>query len=139
MLQAAILAKTEYNNIKPIANEAIGAGQAFSAQVNASQAERTIIRYSGGDDRSNKSDSTASRGLLCCYGCGGPHPWSVLKNGIYIIKCLNAGNSGIHENAKKTIERIRNKRKKRQHDSQKHRNFATANFRDFDDAGKERI
>jgi hypothetical protein len=39
MLQAAIQAETEYNNIRTIVNEAIGAGQAFSAQVNVSQAE----------------------------------------------------------------------------------------------------
>ncbi len=39
MLEAAIQAKTEYNNIRTIASEAIGAGQAFSTQVNASQAE----------------------------------------------------------------------------------------------------
>ncbi len=109
MLQAAIRAETEYNNIRTIASEAIGAGQASSAQVNASQAEQTITRYSGGDDRSNKSNSTASRGLLHCYQCGGPHPWLVLEIGIYIIKCPNAGNPGIHENAKKTIEWICNK------------------------------
>ncbi len=39
MLQAAIQAKMEYNNIRTIASEAIGAGQAFSTQVNVSQAE----------------------------------------------------------------------------------------------------
>jgi hypothetical protein len=115
MLQAAIHAKTEYTNIRTIASEAIGAGQAFSTQVNASQAEKTIAHYKSGDDASNKSGSTASRPPLRCYGCGGPHPWSTLENGIiYVIKCPNAGNPGIHENAKKTIERISNKRKKKQ-------------------------
>jgi hypothetical protein len=113
MLQAAICAKTEYTNIRTIASEALGAGQAFSARVNASQAEKTISQYKSGDDSSNKSGSTASRGPLRCYGCGGPHPWSSLKNGIHVIKCPNAGNPGIQENAKKTIERIRSKRKKK--------------------------
>jgi hypothetical protein len=42
MLQAAIRAKMEYTNIRTIASEAIGAGQAFSTQVNASQAKKTI-------------------------------------------------------------------------------------------------
>jgi hypothetical protein len=139
MLQAAIRAKTEYNNIRTIASEAIGAGQAFSTQVNMSQAERTISRNSGGDDRSNKSDSMASRGLLRCYGCGGPHPWSVVENSIYVIKCPNAGNPGIHENTKKTIEWIRNQRKKRQHNHQKRKNLTTANYSDFDNANKEHI
>ena len=139
MLQAAIRAETEYTNIRTIASEALGAGQAFSAQVNASQAEKTISNYKGGDDGSNKSGSTASRGPLRCYGCGGPHPWSSLDNGIYVIKCPNAGNPGIQENAKKTIERIRNKRKKKQQDSQKRKNLATTNYSDFDDTSKERI
>ncbi len=139
MLQAAIRAETEYINIRTIASEAIGAGQAFSAQVNASQAEKTIAHYKSGDNASNKSGSTASRPPLRCYGCGGPHPWSTLENGIYVIKCPNAGNPGIHENAKKTIEHIRNKRKKKQQDSQKRKNLATTNYNDFDDASKERI
>jgi hypothetical protein len=82
MLQAAIHAKMEYTNIRTIASEAIGAGQAFSAQINASQAKKTISQYKGGDEGSHKSGSTASRGILRCYGCGGPHPWSTLKNGI---------------------------------------------------------
>jgi hypothetical protein len=139
MLQATILVETEYTNIRTITSEAIGAGQAFSAQVNASQAEKTIAHYKSGDDASNKSSSTASRLPLRCYGCGGPHPWSTLENGIYVIKCPNPGNPGIHENAKKTIERICNKQKKKQQDSQKRKNLATTNYSDFDDASKERI
>ena len=44
MLQATLHNKTEYNNIRAIASEASGLGsQAFSAQVNASQAEKTIL------------------------------------------------------------------------------------------------
>ena len=138
MLQAAIRAETEYTNIGTIASEALGAGQAFSVQVNVSQAEKTISHFKSGDEGSNKSRSTASRGPLRCYGCGGPHPWSSLENGIYVIKCPNAGHPGIQENAKKTIEQICNKRKKKQ-DSQKCKNLATTNYSDFDDACKERI
>ncbi len=129
----------EYTNIRTFASEALGAGPAFSAQVNASQAEKTISNYKSGDDGSNKSGSTASRSPLRCYGCGGPHPWSSLENGIYVIKCPNMGNPGIQENAKKTIEQIRNKRKKKQQDSQKRKNLATTNYSDFDDTSKERI
>ncbi len=47
------------------------------------------------------------------------------------------GNPGIQENAKKTIERIRNKQKKKQHDSQKRKNLATTNYSDFDVTSKE--
>jgi hypothetical protein len=139
MLQAAIRAKMEYTNIRTISSEAIGAGQAFSTQVNASQAKKTISQYKGGDEGSHRSGSTASRGILCCYGCCRPPPWSTLDNSIYVIKCPNAGNPGAHENAKKTIKCIRNKWKKMQQDFQKHTNLASTNYSDFDDASKERI
>ncbi len=89
MLQAALCTKTEYNNIRAIASEASGfGGQAFTAQVNASQAEKTITRYSNdnGFNKSGRSGSTM-KGPLRCYSCGGPHPWFLLKNGIHVIKC----------------------------------------------------
>jgi hypothetical protein len=108
MLQAALHAKTEYNNIRAIVSEASGVGgQVFSAQVNAIQAEKTIFWYS--DDNGSSKSGGSSKGPLCCYGCGGPHPWSLLKNGIQVIKCPNANNPGIHKNAKKVIKHIRSK------------------------------
>jgi len=94
MLQAAIRAETEYINIRTIAIEALDVDQAFSVQVNASQAEKTISQYKSGDDGSNKSSSTASRGPLCCYGCGGPHPWSSLENDIYASSALMRATQG---------------------------------------------
>jgi hypothetical protein len=43
MLQAALRAKMEYNNIRAVALKASGFGsQAFTAQVNASQAEKPL-------------------------------------------------------------------------------------------------
>ncbi len=87
MLQAALRAEMEYNNIRAIASEASGLGsQAFSAQVNASQAKKTISKYSD-DNGSNKSGGL-SKGPLPCYGCGGPHPWSLLEHGIHVINSL---------------------------------------------------
>ncbi len=108
MLQAALCAKTEYNNIRAITLEASGFGsQAFTAQVNASQAEKTITCYSN-NNSSNKSGRSGStlKGPLHCYGCGGPHQWSLFKNGIHVIKCPNASNPGIREKAKKVIKHI---------------------------------
>jgi hypothetical protein len=138
MLQAALRAKTEYNNIKAIALEASGFGsQAFSAQVNASQAEKTISRYS--NDNGSSMSGSSSKGPLCCYGCGGPHPWSLLNNGINVIKCPNANNPGIHKNAKKVIKHIRSKRKKKQQNFTRRKNLATTNFSYFDVEGQERI
>ncbi len=137
MLQAALRAETEYNNIRAIALEAsgFGSGQTFSAQVNASQeAKKTISKYS--NDTSNKSGSLL-KGPLCCYGCGGPHPWSLLEHGIHVIKCPNASNPGIHENAKRTIKRIRAKQKKKQANFTKRKNLATTNFSNFDKKGQD--
>jgi hypothetical protein len=138
MLQAALCAKTEYNNIRAIALEASGFGsQAFSAQVNTSQAEKTISRYS--NNNSSRKSGSSSKGPLCCCGCGGPHPWSLLKNRIHVIKCSNANNPGIHENAKKVIKHIHSNQKKKQQDFTKRKNLATANFSDFDAKGQEHI
>jgi hypothetical protein len=87
ILQAALCAETEVNNIRrTIASELYGGGgQAFLVQVNASQCKKTMTCYGGGDKGTKKSNSTSGRLPLCCYGCGGPHPWSVLENGIYVI------------------------------------------------------
>ncbi len=113
MHQAALRAESEYNIIRAIASEVNGfGGQAFSTQANASQTKKTINRYSrGGDDTGSNKSSTPSRGPLRCYGCGGPHPWSLLENRIHIIKCPNVNNPGILDNTKKVIERIHNKHK----------------------------
>jgi hypothetical protein len=142
MLQAALRAKTEYINIRAIASEASGfGGQVFTAQVNASQAEKTITRYSNdnGSIKSGRSGSTL-KSPLCCYGCGGPHLWSLLKNGIHVIKCPNASNPGISENAKKVIERVQNtKHKEKQQEFTKRKNLATTNFSNFDVASQELI
>jgi hypothetical protein len=139
MLQAALCTETKYNIIRAIASDAsgFGSGQAFSAQVYASQAEKTSTRYSN-NNSSNKSGNS-SKGPLCCYDCGGPHPWSLLENGIHIIKCPNASNTGIQENAKKVIERIRSKQKKKQADFIKRKNLATTNFSNFDAVSQECI
>jgi hypothetical protein len=128
----------EYNNIRAIASEASGlVGQAFSAQVNASQAEKTISKYS--DDNGFNKSGSLSRGPLCCYDCGGPHPWSLFEHRIHVIKCPLANNLGIQENAKKVFDSIRPKRKRKQQDLSKNKNLTTTNFSGFDAASQERI
>ena len=142
MMQAAVKAESEYDNIRAIASEAVGGtpGQAFQAQVNASQAERTLTQYgTGGDDRSASTDGRRGRGPLRCFGCGGPHPYSLLEDGIYVIKCPNAADPKIRENAKATIDRIKNKRKKQSTGNKKRKNLATTNLADFDEESRKRI
>jgi hypothetical protein len=71
MLQAALRDETEYNNIKAITSEASGlGGQAFSAQVNTSQVEKTISRYSD-DNGSNKSGGSSTHKALPCASWSG--------------------------------------------------------------------
>ncbi len=126
MLQAALCAETEFNNIKTIASEVYGGGgQAFPVQVYASQCKKTMTRYGCGDEGTNKSNSTSGHLPLCCYGCGGLHPWLVLENSIYVIKCPQAGDAHIAKNARRTINRIQAKRKKQQQESKKRKNLAT--------------
>jgi hypothetical protein len=139
MLQAALQAKTEYNNIRAIAckTSGFGGGQAFSTQVHASQAEKTIARYS--DDTASSKSGNNSKPPLRCYGCDGPHPWSILENRINVIKCPNANNPGIHENAKKVIKRIQSKQKKKHQDFTKRKNLATVDFSNLDAESQERI
>ncbi len=141
MMQAAVKAESEYDNIRAIASEAVGRtpGQAFQAKVNASQAERTLTQYGTGDDCSASTDGRRGRGPLCCFGCGGPHPWSILEDGTHVIKCPHATDPKIRENAKATIERIKNKHKKQANNNKKCRNLATANLSDFDKESRKRI
>jgi hypothetical protein len=140
MLQAALCAEMEFNNIRNIASEVYGGGgQAFPAQVNASQCKKTMTCYGSGAKRLNKSNSTSGHLPLCCYGCGGPHPWLLLENGIYVIKCPQSGDTRIAENARRAIDRIQARRKKEQHENKKRKNLATTNYADFDDESKEHI
>jgi hypothetical protein len=140
MLQAAICAEMEFNNIRTIASEVYGGGsQDLPVQVNASQCEKTMTCYDGGDKGTNKSSSTSGRLPLHCYGCGGPHPWSVLENGIYVIKCPQASDARIAKNAKRTINCINANCKKQQQDSKKCKNLANANYANFNNESMDTL
>jgi hypothetical protein len=62
-----------------------------------------------------------------------------LENAIYVIKCLNAGNPVIANNARKTINYFRAKQKKQQQDSKECNNLATTNYTNFDGKDREPI
>jgi hypothetical protein len=142
MMQAAVKAESENDSIRATASEAVGGtpGQAFQAKVNASQAERTLTQYgTGGDNCSASTNGRHGRGPLRCFGYGRPHPWSLLEDGTYVIKCPNAADPKIWENAKATIDHIKNKRKKQANDNKKRKNLATANLADFNKESRKRI
>jgi hypothetical protein len=63
----------------------------------------------------------------------------LLKNGTYVIKCPHADDPKIWENAKATINCIKNKRKKQANDNKKRKNLATTNLCDFDEESRKSI
>jgi len=146
MLQAAQRAKEDYTNVQRTAREAIGlGGQSFfsgsdtrGASAFPSQAKTTLMKYSqsGGNRGGN---GRGERRPLTCFGCGGPHPWSELIDGKFVVKCPNKLNPGVQDNAQKNMEKYRADRKKRRERTSKKRNLATINLADFDEVSQQRI
>ena len=158
MLSAAQQAEDKYASTQRNAREAIGMSQAFPigaasggsphAPAFPSQAETTLNRYAAGgggystDGGSRATDRSGGRGpprTWNCFGCGGPHPYSEYKDGQHIIICPNKDTPGVREHATKNIEKMHKNRKKKHTQNQKRKNLGTANYADFDEAGKQRI
>ena len=130
ILWAMQMAEDEVNSISEIACSTVN-GQAFHADalVHASQAERTLSRYHGGDGytseegtsggyRSDGGRSATSNDSRLgrrdrCFGCNGPHLWIV--NGV--IVCENTDKPGVRAVAAKNyqtwLEKSRTRRAKR--------------------------
>ncbi len=146
MLQAAQRAEEDYTNVQRTAREAIGlGGQYFFSSSNIrgasafpSQAETTLIKYSqsGGNRGGN---GWGERRPPTCFGCGGPHPWSELIDGKFVVKCPNKLNSGVQDNAQKNLEKYRADQKKQRERNSKKRNLATTNLSDFDKVSQQGI
>ena len=104
MLQAAQKAE---DNRKLIAKAAVTAvnAQSFTltgttAGANASQAEQTLTNY--------------TKRALVCFGCGGPHVWSVRQEDkSYTVTCPNKDKDGVRSKAEAKVAEIRSKRKKK--------------------------
>ena len=146
MLKAAQRAEEDYTNVQRTAREAIGLGaQSFysgrdtrGASAFPSQAETTLTKYSQ-SGVSRGGNGRGERRPLSCFGCGGPHPWSELIDGTFVIKCPNRSNPGVQDNAQKALEKYRADRKKRRERNSKRRNLATTNLADFDEVSQQRI
>jgi hypothetical protein len=132
MLQAAQQAEDDLHAVQRVAREAVGLSWAFhvsasggvhqDAGVFPSQAKKTLARYSPSGEYSptdgfpaatsgNRGAQTSTRAWNC-FGCGGLHPYSELRDGTHIVICPNRDNPGIRENAAKNKERMRKNRKK---------------------------
>ncbi len=114
MLLAAQRAKDNYTNVQRTAREVVGlGGQSFfsgsdkrSVSAFPSQAETTLTKYSqsGGNQGGN---GWGKRRPLTCFGCGGPHPWSELIDGKFVVKFPNKLNSEVADQAAKNLEKYR--------------------------------
>ena len=98
MLNALIKAENDMNHIRDIVRVEQRGGKQFHlspGQANASQAEKTIQRYGGGDNPGKRSPSVTY--IPECFGCGGPHPYSKLVDGKYVVICPRADEPGVRE------------------------------------------
>jgi hypothetical protein len=98
-------------------------------------------RYATGSGHSTNGSANTPGGdrqswrPFACHGCGGPHPWTEFKNGEHIIICPNRDNPGVRENAKRNVDRMKASHRQ----NTKRKNLGTANYSDFDSAGREHI
>ena len=111
---AAQRAEDDYTNVQRTAREAVGlGGQSFFSGSDArgvsafpSQAETTLARYS--QSGGNRGGGGKGEKLpICCFGCGGPHPWSEYVEGKHVVKCPNRSNLGVADHAAKNLEKYR--------------------------------
>ena len=81
-----------------------------------------------GDDATWLGDPA---GKLECFGCGGPHPWSKLTNGKYIVVCPNAHEPSIKERVELNIQKYQTRTRKHTRNNKKRRNLNTVNWEDI--------
>ncbi len=137
MLNALIKAENDLNHIRDIVWVEQRGGEQFhlsQGQANASMAERTIQRYSGG-----KASKCSSSGTYVpdCFGCGGPHPYSKLVDGKYVVVCLRADEPGVCEKAELNIQRHQARKRRNARNNKKHKNLNTVNWEDIPELRRE--
>jgi len=96
--------------------------------VNASQAEKTIQRYGGGDTSKRSPSGTY---VPECFGCGGPHPYSKLVDGKYVVICPRADEPGVREKAEMNIQMYQARKKRNAKNNKKRNNLNTVNWEDI--------
>ena len=131
MLNALIKAKNDVANIRDIVcTEQLG-GKQFHlspSPVHPSVAKKTLQQY-GGD---TTPGSEGKGGYTPdCFGCGGPHPWSKLVNGKYVVTCLHANEPGIKEKTELNIQKFQSRRRKNARTNKKRHNLNTVNGEDI--------
>jgi len=96
--------------------------------ANPSVAEKTLQQFSG-----DTTPGSEGKGGYTpeCFGCGGPHPWSKLVNGKYVVICPHATEPGIKEKAELNIQKFQNQKKKNACTNKKRRNLNTVNWEDI--------
>ena len=131
MLNALIKAENDLNHIRDIVRVEQRGGEQFhlsQGQGHASVAEKTIQRYGGGEAGKRTPSGTY---VPDCFGCGGPHPYSRLVDGKYVVVCPRADEPGIKEKAEMNIQRMQARRKRNARNNKKRKNLNTVNWEDI--------
>jgi hypothetical protein len=105
MLNALIKVENDLSNIRDIVRVEQRGGKQFhlsQGQAHARVAEKTIQRYGGGEASTQPTYEPQGPD---CFGCGGPHQWSKLTNGKYVVICPRANKPGVREKAELNIQK----------------------------------
>ena len=87
-----------------------------------------IQRYGGGDASKCSPSGTY---VPECFGCGGPHPYSKLVDGKYVVICPCADEPGIREKAELNIQKYQARKKRNARNNKKRKNLNTVNWEDI--------
>ena len=139
MLNALIKAKASVSIILEVVGIARGGEQFLvgtpsgeTALSFSSIAEQTITRYTGGNDSTKGSGTTAGSFIKRkCWGCGLPHPWSEEEKGNLVVICPNANKPGICEHTTAQIKDFQERKGHKHTKGSKCMNVNTLNWEDI--------
>jgi len=137
MLNALIKAENDLNHIRDIVRVEQRGGEQFHlspGQAHASQAEKTIQRYGGGDASKRSPSGTY---VPECFGCGGPHNWSKLVDSKYVVICPRADEPSIREKADMNIQKYQARKKRNARNNKKRKNVNTVNWEDIPESRRD--
>ena len=143
MLGALIKTENNVSNVLKIVSSAPGGEQFLASPGKAipsfpSVAQKTLQQYSGRDDATKTSKTTASTYIRPSYfGCSDPHPWSKKVKGVYVVCCPNADKPGIRDQAAANIKAFQARQGKKHQKNAKWKNLNTVNWEDVPAARRE--
>ena len=76
-------------------------------------------------------------GIPECFGCGGPHPYSKLVDGKYVVICPRADEPGVREKAELNIQKYQARKKRNAKNNKKRKNLNTVNWEDIPESRRD--